>query len=196
MLYAEASVAPPWARTPYFTTSTMAVVLSVLAFYFLLRLATDMPLFIWKGLASLPPSQLSPVHHYASAPLAAAVVLPPVFAVMVWIQSAAVRLSIPDSFVELLLLAEVLLVLLWLAWVWIVALVLMRTASRAPPRRVLMLTLYLPLHWFIMASMMLMLLALAMMIGTGMLSLIWRQSLGLSRSHDYLACPSFLRSSK
>lgn len=173
LLFAEASVAPPWARTPYFVTSTMAVVLSVLAFYFLLRLATDMPLFIWKGLPSLPPNQLSPVHHYASAPLAAALVLAPVFAVMIWIQSAAVRLSIPDSLVELLLLAEVLLVLLWLTWVWIVALVLMRTASRAPARRVLMLALYLPLHWFIMASMMLMVVALAMMIGTWALSFIW-----------------------
>ena len=128
----------------------IAFVGGMIAFHILLRLLTDMPVFIWKGLPSLDPRQLSPVHHYASAPLA---FLPFIAAPV--LLTAVVAASLMDSSAPIELA-------LWAVgagcslWLWSLALILMRSASGASPRRVLLLAVYLPFHWFIMALMMLM----------------------------------------
>lgn len=176
LFWANAGFAPSRASAARLTATAGVAALCVLAFYFLLRLATDMPLFIWKGLPSLPAHELAPVHHYASAPLAAAIVLAPLFGFLVYVQQTrATRMPTVEYWARFheLLGVEVTLVVLWMAWIWIVALLLMRTASQAAPARVVMLAAYLPLHWLMMSFMMLMLLAVAIMGAVGVLSLIW-----------------------
>jgi hypothetical protein len=125
------------------------IALSTVAFAVFLTLATDMPLFIWKGLPSRPPNELAPVHHYASAPLA----LMPLLAV-VWLGAiAAVRFA-PNEFIEFAagLTVAVAIGAIVLA-TWVVPLILMRSATGCAASRVVALAVYLPLHWLIIAAM-------------------------------------------
>jgi hypothetical protein len=120
-----------------------------LAFAVFLALATDMPLFIWKGLPSRPPNELAPVHHYAAAPLA----LTPLVAV-VWIGAVAAGRIVSGDEIEFLgeLAIAIALIALVLS-VWVVPLVLMRSATGCRAARVIALAVYLPVHWALMAIM-------------------------------------------
>lgn len=124
-----------------------------------LRLATDMPLFIWKGLPSLPAIELAPLHHYAAAPLAYA---PLVSAVALGLPALAAYANAPPWAQQLSLGLGVLAVAGWLFVCWLTPLVLMRAATGCGRRRVALLAAYLPLHALIM------------------LTLVWLMSLALT----------------
>jgi hypothetical protein len=119
------------------------------AFNIFLRLATDLPVFIWKGHASLPPNELAPIHQYACAPLA---MFPPlvfvaclgIFLAVIWDLSGNMPLAVTIVSVIASLSIPV--------WLLITALVLMHVSARPAPRRLLLLALYLPAHWLIMAA--------------------------------------------
>jgi hypothetical protein len=115
------------------------------AFAVFLMLATDMPLFIWKGLPSRPPGELAPIHHYASAPLA----LSPLLAVLVVAANVVLRIA-PDEMVALLAGMAVTAAIGLLALVtWTLSLVLMRVATGCRVGRVAALAIYLPVHWLL-----------------------------------------------
>ena len=130
------------------TLPVLITVIFTAAFAVFLVLATDMPLFIWKGLPSRPPNELAPVHHYAAAPLA----LTPLMALLV-IGAAAVIRFVPEDFGFLagvgVSFAAVALVLT----MWLLPLVLMRYATRCRAARVMALAVYLPIHWLLIAVM-------------------------------------------
>ena len=122
-----------------------AIVAGVPALYLFLKLATDMPLFIWKGLPSLKAVELSPVHQYACAPLAVA----PFFgAVSVYLVYLVEQTAPVDRFAYFMLAVwSMAIVPLWL---WGVALAFMTASRRSTPRRIVLLAVYLPVHWIIM----------------------------------------------
>lgn len=131
----------------YLFTLLMALCAWLLALIFL-RLATDMPLFIWKGLPNLPPSELAPLHHYAAAPIALAPLALPL--IVVW-PALAITMNAPEVFVLLSVLLALLSLGAWLIFLWRIPQVLMKTATRCGTGRVALLALYLPAHWLLMA---------------------------------------------
>ena len=114
-----------------------------------LRLATDMPLFIWKGLPSLPPSELAPLHHYAAAPLA---LTPGVMVAAVLLPAMVASARLPMEWVHMARVGAVAAVAAWVLICWHTPLVLMKTATGCDNRRVALLALYLPFHWLLMAA--------------------------------------------
>ena len=111
------------------------------------RLATDMPVFIWRGLPSLPPNELAPLHHYAAAPLAFAPAAAALAALPPWLMG----LYDPPpwaSHAPLALSAAV--VIVWLVLCWRTPLALMRSATGCGRGRVVQLALYLPAHVLLM----------------------------------------------
>jgi hypothetical protein len=103
----------------------------VLLWYFLL-LCTDMPTFIWKGLP-YSPDDLAPLHYYTAAPLFLLTVLSPVAAAAVLYHPyAAVVAGVGVLLVVVLL--------------WSLPLTFMR-ATGASLGPVVMLAVYLPVHW-------------------------------------------------
>jgi hypothetical protein len=153
MVLAIAVVLTPW-------------VVALLNLFFLL--GTDLPTFIWKGLEDNP-IDLAPLHHYASAPLALAAML-----ILPAGLSAGLNQIAPDTIFAiaaaalLILCAVVIVALLW----WI-PLRLMKTATGCGPRRVLMLALYLPLHWFVMLTLCTLLFVVGAMFIGKMIEWIW-----------------------
>jgi len=121
-----------------------------LGFHVFLRLATDMPLFVWKGLPSLGPTQLSPVHHYASAPLAVFIVGLPLICAVQPIRASGYRQAQVGD--EIVVCYAIVLVMVWMLWTWLVSLKLMKAAGGASRRQVRQLALYLPFHWLLMAG--------------------------------------------
>lgn len=136
---------------PTMSLVLLNVLAVVAAFHFLLRLMTDMPLFIWKGLPSLPPSQLAPVHHYACAPLAFA----PIGALI----GGALMIPLIGGHNEPVIIATCAVAGVIAIWLWRVALVLMKESSGAGPGRVIAMAVYLPLHWLIMFALVWLLMA-------------------------------------
>jgi hypothetical protein len=113
-----------------------------------LRLASDMPVFIWEGLPTLPPSELAPLHHYASAPLALVPLVAAAGSVL------AVVIAGPFDPFGLRMPVQIVWAGILLAWVlacWRTPVALMRAATGCGWGRALVLTLYLPVHWFLMA---------------------------------------------
>src|SRR4051812_28321327 len=125
----------------------MLMPLGWLAAVVFLRLATDMPVFIWKGLPSMPPHELAPLHHYASAPLGCA---PLVCAMALGLPWLADLLYAPDWFYRLSVAASAVVVTAWLVVCWRTPLVLMREATGCDRRRVRLLAAYLPAHVLMM----------------------------------------------
>jgi len=118
-----------------------------LGFHLAVRMATDMPLFIWKGLPSVSPTELSPIHQYACAPLA----FFPVLAVTLGGAGYVMAMSpFPIDFTLLGIAMSVVGGVLFV-WLWAVALVFLRVSTGAGTRRVLALALYLPVHWVMMS---------------------------------------------
>jgi hypothetical protein len=125
----------------------MALVLGWGAAVLFFRLATDMPVFIWKGLPSLPPNELAPLHHYAAAPLAYA---PLVAAAVVGLPTFAEYVNAPGWFVYPLVAAWALVIGGWLYLCWRTPLALMRSATGCDRRQTFLLGAYLPVHALIM----------------------------------------------
>lgn len=124
-----------------------------------LRLVTDMPVFIWKGLPSLPPNELAPLHHYAAAPLAYA---PLVAAVLLGLWTLAAFVNAPRWFYLPLGAALAALVAGWTLLCWWTPLALMRGATGCDRRRVALLGAYLPVHALIMLVLAILLFMLGM----------------------------------
>lgn len=144
------------------------VVLAFVSTTVFLRLATDMPTFIWRGLPSRPPTELAPVHHYASAPLA----LMPALA-LVAVAAWSVFVSSPDESVARLCQRVVGAGAFGVVFVsWRVALQLMSAVTGSGRRRVVLLSLYLPVHWLMMAFVVTMLTG-AVMGGVSALVRMW-----------------------
>jgi hypothetical protein len=115
---------------------------------FFLHGATDMPLFIWKGLPSLPPSELAPLHHYASAPLA---LVPAVLLVAVVVPAWVASTQLPTEWTYTAQLGALVAGAAWVLVAWHTPMALMRGATRCGKRRMAVLGLYLPVHCAIMA---------------------------------------------
>ena len=113
-----------------------------------LRMASDMPVFIWKGLPSLPPSELAPLHHYAAAPLA----LFPLVAGLALAPAILVgKTGDPFGIALAPTVAGIAVVAAWVLACWRTPVVLMRAATGCGLGRAMVLTLYLPVHCFLMA---------------------------------------------
>jgi hypothetical protein len=114
-----------------------------------LRLATDLPTFIWSGIPGRT-YDLSPLHQYACAPLVL-LPIPAMIATAILFALDTYVLERSGELTPLGWLALVLLLLPFVVLMWTIPLVLMRTATGCPPRRVLALAAYLPVHWIMMA---------------------------------------------
>jgi hypothetical protein len=130
---------------PYVVSLAGFVGGSIAGWIFLL-LATDLPTFIWRGLDKSP-SDLAPLHHYACAPLALVPYILLFVGAMILLakgdgNSVLIPLGIYTGLICLGIVASLL---------WIVALVLMRTATGCTRKQCLQLALYLPFHWIVMA---------------------------------------------
>jgi hypothetical protein len=134
------------------------------AIYVLLRLATDLPTFIWSGIPGRT-YDLSPLHHYACAPLLL-LPIPALLATVAMYFFQADLFGMRGVITPLgwFVLAALLLPTLLLTW--ILPLVLMHTATGCKLRRVFALAAYLPVHWLMM-TMLVGMSALAILIGIG-----------------------------
>ena len=155
-------------NSDFLPTFVMLLVGGYFASVLFLRLATDMPLFIWKGLPSMPPSELAPLHQYAAAPLG---LIPFVLVVTVLLPTLAAVQGLPGEYVKVFQGAAVLMAGAWFIALWQTPLVLMKTATGCGNRRVAQLALYLPFHWLLMFSMVAM---AAMVVGLGV-AYAWEQ---------------------
>ena len=149
LLWISGELIQSWQRGPRAVSGIVVFLLTLwLASSLFLRLATDMPVFIWKGLPSLPPTELAPLHHYAAAPLALAPVVglvAVVAPVLAWVS------NIPAEWFYVLNVAAVIILVAWVIRCWMTPLVLMRRATGCGFGRVALLGLYLPVHWLLMA---------------------------------------------
>jgi len=124
-----------------------SIPLGLAALWVFLWLASDLPTFIWRGLPANP-HDLAPLHHYAIGPLGAA----PMFFMV--IAAAAAIGGLESGWTAAFIVVEiaVAVVLLLLAlMMWRVPVVMMRAATDCTRRRQLLLGLYLPFHWGLMA---------------------------------------------
>jgi hypothetical protein len=135
-----------------------------------LRLATDMPTFIWRGPPGRPAGELAPVHLYASAPLA----LMPLFALVALSASTVLldRGADPGRHrASQLAIGASALLLLFVSWRC--ALQLMTGATGGAERRqVRWLGFYLPVHWLATAFVVSML-AGAVVLGVNLAAETW-----------------------
>jgi hypothetical protein len=139
-----------------------------------LRLATDMPLFIWEGLPSLPPTELAPLHHYAAAPLA---LTPLVLLVAVPLPLFVDWAQLPSEWVYTARGIAVLSIGAWVYLLWHTPVALMKGATACGNRRVAILAAYLPFHAALMAALVAMSGALVAMV----VGYLWEQLLPLIR---------------
>ena len=159
-----------WARqnSDFLPTYIFLLIGGYFAGVLFLRLATDMPLFIWKGLPQLPASELAPLHQYAAAPLG---LIPLALVTSVLLPVMAARAQFPVEVQYLVNGVAVLSAGAWLVALWQTPLVLMKTATGCGNRRVALLALYLPFHWLLTGSLVLML----GMVATFGVSYVWDQ---------------------
>ena len=136
-----------WPPRPM-TAGLLAICAGVwLGMFVFLRMATDLPTFIWRGLPGRS-DDLSPLHEYAAAPLVLMLPGAIVFAGLVLVLGRVMvrrdHLTVEGTLTALAIGAGVLL------WTWLAALVFMRAATRPPWRRLVLLACYLPVHWLMM----------------------------------------------
>ena len=112
-----------------------------------LRMATDLPTFIWRGLPGKS-DDLSPLHEYAAAPLVLALPGAVVFVLLIFVLGGLLVQGEQLTVEGTLTLAGAGLVPL--LWTWLAAMIFMRVATDCTPDRVLVLGLYLPVHWAMM----------------------------------------------
>jgi hypothetical protein len=130
-------------------TGGLLIPLGIFLLNLFFRLMSDLPTFIWRGLDG-DPLQLAPVHQYASAPLSLlpAMLLPlAIFLAWTdWIVGSDWPIIIA-GWLAVALGGGILLLL------WIIPLRFMKTATGCGWRRVILLALYLPIHWTLMLAM-------------------------------------------
>ncbi len=120
---------------------------SMVSVWVFLWLATDLPTFIWRGLPANP-KDLAPLHHYACAPLAIAplILLAATAVGALWYVNGppldSAGSAAAAAFAGMLLLLPML---------WWTPIRLMRGATGCGKSRQLLLGLYLPFHWLLIA---------------------------------------------
>jgi hypothetical protein len=120
-------------------------VIGAAAVMLLLRMATDQPTFIWKGLADAP-NELAPAQHYAAAPLA----LAPLLGIFI-LAIGGYALSISESrFVQAIQMSLIVAGGIMVFLLMVTAIIFMRVTSRSSRVRMLFLSLYLPFHYALM----------------------------------------------
>ena len=115
-----------------------------------LRLVTDLPTFIWRGLPRRA-RDLSPLHQYACAPLA----LVPLAAIPFVLAMTVFQGDFVDNSGQVRPGAWILVILPWLPilfFLWRIPLRFMQMATNHR-ERVRLLAVYLPLHWLIVGGM-------------------------------------------
>ena len=150
-----------WGNAGDWAAFALLVALGWFGGVFFLNMATDMPLFIWKGLPSLPPSELAPLHHYAAAPLA---LVPGVVFVAAVIPAVVSSARMPAEWLHTSGIFAAVAVVAWLFVAWRTPPVLMKAATGCDNRRAAVLALYLPAHCAIMALLTVLLAATAGMV--------------------------------
>jgi hypothetical protein len=133
----------------------------------LLALATDMPVFIWRGLPGRPPHELAPIHYYAAAPLA----LTPLACALAFATLAGGWFDLPMLAVIVAAAATLATLVVLVMMLWALPLGLMREATGCSLGRMWALLLYLPLHWLIIAVMIGAAMLLVMLTGEHLLQL-------------------------
>ena len=118
-----------------------------LAMFVFLRMATDLPTFIWRGLPGRS-DDLSPLHQYAAAPLVLMLPAAVLFVALVFVVGRP--LAVRDGLTGLGAITLLAIALIVLLWAWLAALIFMRTATRCSFGRVAALGFYLPAHWLMM----------------------------------------------
>jgi len=113
-----------------------------------LWLATDMPTFIWRGLPGNP-KNLAPLHHYACAPL---ILIPCTTLLVIAIAGFAIGVGFPREWLWAPALISSIPTIRLFWKLWRIPQIFMRQATGCTWKRQLAMGLYLPLHWFIMAS--------------------------------------------
>ena len=117
------------------------------AMFVFLRMATDLPTFIWRGLPGKR-DDLSPLHQYAAAPLALMLPAAVLFVALVFVIGRP--MAVRDGLTELGAFTLLAIGSVVLLWAWLAAMIFMRTATRCSFGRVGALGLYLPVHWLMM----------------------------------------------
>lgn len=112
-------------------------------------LATDLPTFIWRGLASSP-LYLAPLHHYAAAPLA----LIPVAVYLALAGRIIIQWSGVVILPSVLMIAMGIVIAIYMAlMLWSMPIIFMEIATHCSIWRKLALGLYLPFHWLMILAM-------------------------------------------
>ena len=127
----------------------LTFVFGIIATMVLLALATDMSVFIWRGLPGRPPHELAPIHYYAAAPLA----LTPLACALVFATLVSGWFDMPTLAVGVGIVATFATLIVLVMMLWALPLSLMHEATGCGLGRLWALLLYLPFHWFIMAVM-------------------------------------------
>lgn len=148
------------ARWKELTAAVVAFVLAVVLLNVALRLATDLPTFIWKGLAANP-HDLAPLHYYAAAPLCLVpLVVIPGGVLLQYAENLGSQNRHDLTAIIVIAMTAGGAIIAALSW-WI-PLRLMKQATACTTARVIGLAAYLPAHWFLIGGMCGMAFALAM----------------------------------
>jgi hypothetical protein len=142
-----------WPPRPTSAWMVGACLAAWLVTFVFLRMATDLPTFIWRGMPGRT-YDLSPLHQYAAAPLALFLPAAIVFVALTFGLGAGMITS--GELTEAGALVLVALIAIVLAWSWAAPLIFMQVATRCSVGRVALLALYLPVHWVLMAALVLM----------------------------------------
>jgi hypothetical protein len=139
----------PWVE-PWPTVLLLAgVVVVYFAARMFLRLATDMPVFIWDNLPGMRAFDLTPVQHYACAPMALApLILPAGLPVLLLFHQRGWS----NTMLTIAAVASGCVLAIWLILCWLMPMILMRAAARAGPVRLAIFGMYLPFHYVAMAA--------------------------------------------
>jgi hypothetical protein len=134
-----------WQWVGYGVRLVIFSVIGAAAVMLLLRMATDQPTFIWKGLADAP-NELAPAQHYAAAPLA----LAPLLGIFI-LAIGGYALSISESrFEQAIQMSFIVAGGIMVFLLMVTAIIFMRVTSRSSRVRMLFLSLYLPFHYALM----------------------------------------------
>lgn len=136
-----------WRRSHDLAATILILALGWAGGLMFLYLATDMPLFIWKGLPSRPPSELAPLHHYAAAPIA----LTPLLLIVALVPELMSSSQLPAGWFDVSVIVTVVVFAAAILITWRTPLILMKTATGCSREHVLWLALYLPVHCLLIA---------------------------------------------
>ncbi len=119
----------------------------VIGLWVFLWLATDLPTFIWKGLPANP-EDLAPLHHYAIAPVG---LVPPALLICAVVGLASVWFYDLRTAIHNFAFSGICGLAIIIVAQWLLAPILMRGATNCSFWRQLLLAIYLPFHWALVA---------------------------------------------